>query len=697
MVKEMKKRLLSIVLCLAVCFSFLQLTVAADNPATGISPKDDADVVLLLDPQGAEAFNKRVYIELTPSDADDYESVQWESSDPDTVKIVTEDLVPSEKCAPLKALKLGTATVTATTAGGQTATFNVTVDTLKFTQQPVGGEADINGTLAVPYKTNGSEGDETGWSLDYIDMSDESVHTYRSGYADPEGSAELSPGTYKLRLYKNSENYAESDEFTVLPAAFHNLSVINGSPASSSIKNGDYTTISADVPAGKVFARWKLVSGNAFIDKPGDESTLVIMGSQDSEIKAVLYSNSYTYTHSALVGVPIDEKVFLDEYFEDCVSPAVVSIPDNTFGGSLNTTIANGTSDGRTYISLSSAEGSSAVSDPVVRDVNLNVDGAEVTLKLSLGAVNGYPITVVNGTGTLGDGSGKTTKDISQCAEGVTVTLKADAAPEGKKFDKWVVNKGDFSVTDPSSADGASFVTVTEEMEVEATYKDNIYPITVVNGVGILNGTGKTTETETECAPGITVTLSANPAPIGKAFDRWAVTEGTFNISTPTLADAASFTTVEEPMTVEAQYKTISYKITSGNNQTYTKDSGATLIIDCEGPYAYFKELLVDGKIVSPTGYSVRSNGTATRVILSNPFLQSLTNTTHRFMFVYEDGSGEPPIYAYSSQGQFTVRAANSVPSTGDHFNSYFYLALLALSGTGLALLAINRKKQRNH
>ena len=57
-----------------------------------------------------------------------------------------------------------------------------------------------------------------------------------------------------------------------------------------------------------------------------------------------------------------------------------------------------------------------------------------------------YSIIVTDGKATIGAGS-----EISKAAQGTTITLTANAAPDGKVFDKWVVESGSATLGDANS------------------------------------------------------------------------------------------------------------------------------------------------------------------------------------------------------------------------------------------------------
>ena len=75
-----------------------------------------------------------------------------------------------------------------------------------------------------------------------------------------------------------------------------------------------------------------------------------------------------------------------------------------------------------------------------------------------------YSIIVTDGKATIGAGS-----EISKAAKGTTVTLTANAAPDGKVFDKWEVVSGSITLADANSAT-TTFTMPDSEVSVKATY-----------------------------------------------------------------------------------------------------------------------------------------------------------------------------------------------------------------------------------
>ena len=76
-----------------------------------------------------------------------------------------------------------------------------------------------------------------------------------------------------------------------------------------------------------------------------------------------------------------------------------------------------------------------------------------------------YYIIVMDGKATIGAGS-----EISKATQGTTITLTANAAPDGKVFDKWVVESGSTTLEDANS-ETTTFIMPDSEVSVKATYK----------------------------------------------------------------------------------------------------------------------------------------------------------------------------------------------------------------------------------
>ena len=142
-----------------------------------------------------------------------------------------------------------------------------------------------------------------------------------------------------------------------------------------------------------------------------------------------------------------------------------------------------------------------------------------------------YAVTVMKGT------AGKT-----EAAEGETVTITANMPASGQTFDKWTGS----GVTFANASDAeTTFEMPAKAVTVTANFKKisgvKTYKIVVVNGKA----------DKAKAAAGETVTLTANPPPAGKVFDKWT---GGAVFDDPT-SPATTFTMPAKAVTPKALYK----------------------------------------------------------------------------------------------------------------------------------------------
>ena len=167
--------------------------------------------------------------------------------------------------------------------------------------------------------------------------------------------------------------------------------------------------------------------------------------------------------------------------------------------------------------------------------VSMNTTVTAVWKDMSPAPVMKYKVTV-----TGGSGSGEYAKD-------ATVMIKADKAPEGKLFDKWVVVSGDVMLKDAMAAE-TSFTMPAKDVELKAMYKDMPvmkYKVTVMNG----SGSG-------EYAKDAMVTVKADKAPEDMMFDKWVVVSGDVMLK-DAMAAETSFMMPAKDVELKAMFKAI--------------------------------------------------------------------------------------------------------------------------------------------
>ncbi|MBQ2972990.1 MAG: carbohydrate-binding domain-containing protein [Clostridia bacterium] len=121
-----------------------------------------------------------------------------------------------------------------------------------------------------------------------------------------------------------------------------------------------------------------------------------------------------------------------------------------------------------------------------------------------------YTVTVENATASA-----------TKAGAGEKITVTANAAPEGKEFDKWKISGATLNSGEVSTY----FYMPAANVTVKAIYKDKPVtpPVPATYTITVTNGTASKVEAEA----GETVTLTANAAPEGKEFDKWVVTGAT--------------------------------------------------------------------------------------------------------------------------------------------------------------------------
>ncbi len=147
------------------------------------------------------------------------------------------------------------------------------------------------------------------------------------------------------------------------------------------------------------------------------------------------------------------------------------------------------------------------------------------------------PVYCVNVTGG--------TASATSATAGTTITIKADEAPVGKEFDKWVATG--ITLGDPTKSENY-FYMPSNDVSVQAVYKDIFYSVAVTNG----------TASASKAIMGETVNLKADDASEGKEFDKWVIVGAT--VADVSKAET-SFVMSAENVTVEATYKNIIYSV----------------------------------------------------------------------------------------------------------------------------------------
>ena len=185
-----------------------------------------------------------------------------------------------------------------------------------------------------------------------------------------------------------------------------------------------------------------------------------------------------------------------------------------------------------------------------------------------------YSIIVTDGKATIGAGS-----EISKAAQGTTITLTANAAPDGKVFDKWVVESGSTTLEDANS-ETTTFIMPDSEVSVKATYKNA--PVTTYSLTTQVNGGhGTISASKTGLTEGSTETVIFTPD------DGYEIDLVTVNgVATDVLSNILNVT-MDADKTVIVTYKAIPH--THTYDQEIQKPETLKSAADCTNDAVYFK------------------------------------------------------------------------------------------------------------
>ncbi|MCL2351037.1 MAG: Ig-like domain repeat protein, partial [Firmicutes bacterium] len=360
------------------------------------------------------------------------------------------------------------------------------------------------------------------WFIDGAPITDATGPTYAPTASDA-GKA--------LTVTVIAANYSGSlisAPVTVAVAAFA-LTVVNGTDDTNAGPYAAGTPVSitaGQAPAGQVFDRWTGGNGGAFADVYGMTTTFTMP------------ANAATVTATYKAAPPATYALTVVNGADD------TNAGPYTAGTSVSIT-ADPAPAGQVFDRWTGGNGGAfadAYSMTTVFTMPANAATISATYKNAPPAT--YALTVVNGVDVTGDGN---------YAAGVAVSIMADPAPAGMVFDRWTGGNGG------AFADAYNMTTTftmpANAATVSATYKNAppaTYALTVVNGVDI-TGDGN-------YAAGVSVSIMADPAPNGMAFDSW--TGGNGGAFADLHSMTTAFTMPANAATVSATYKNAAAPVT---------------------------------------------------------------------------------------------------------------------------------------
>lgn len=134
-------------------------------------------------------------------------------------------------------------------------------------------------------------------------------------------------------------------------------------------------------------------------------------------------------------------------------------------------------------------------------------------------------------------------------------------------------------------------------------------------------------------------------------------------------SNAVSFETNVEP----------NYVITAGANSVYKSDNMGASSITCSGPLEELTGIYVDGKLVAPSNYTLKSGSTI--LTFKEDYLKSLSAGTHLVNFAYGSTTVQT---SFQVQKETVTPIKDDVPKTGDFTNLSWLIVLFLIGGAGL-------------
>ena len=427
------------------------------------------------------------------------------------------------------------------------------------------------------------EGLKDGESYTVEDIIDGNPGAYTFTVSDPAESGETSSGiksvtingepqtgpTYRLPAPDGGNNDAGAEHTvvatdnagnttmaTVKIYRWHHVKVIspdgNGTASASPAKAvvGTEITLTATPNEGYHFKEWEVMSGGVTIEN--DKFT---MPDSDVEVKAIFEEDAPP--------VPAEYTVRFNANGGDGTMEDVTGV-----SGSYTLPACGFTEpEGKQFKGWSTSADGSVIS-------GTTYEVSSDTTFYAIWESKEYYIIVMDGKATIGAGS-----EISKATQGTTITLTANAAPDGKVFDKWVVESGSTTLEDANS-ETTTFIMPDSEVSVKATYKNA--PVTTYSLTTQVNGGhGTISASKTGLTEGFTETVIFTPD------DGYEIDIVTVNgVATDVLSNILNVT-MDADKTVIVTYKAIPH--THTYDREIQKPETLKSAADCTNDEVYFK------------------------------------------------------------------------------------------------------------
>lgn len=303
------------------------------------------------------------------------------------------------------------------------------------------------------------------------------------------------------------------------------------------------------------------------------------------------------------------------------------------------------------------------------QDSQIDEQGGEVVTPPSYNdegeSATQYNVSVTDGTITkIGEVEQNPSTETASVSAETSVTVKANTV-EGKTFKEWTVaGPSGFALTNSNSSE-VTFEMPAGNVTLTATYTELPTPTnyTVKTTNGSIDGDGA----EKTVTSGLTVTITANPAPAGQVFSEWIVKEGTYDLGASKTSQTVQVT-VTGNLTFEATYKPIEYTVAvnSGSASVAKAAAGTTVTITAA---AAPKGMEFDYWTVN-SGNAALANAYSATTTFPMPAANVTVTANYKMKEYYvtvENGSADSDAYYKGDE----VTVSSNYPSSGREFDKW--------------------------
>lgn len=446
------------------------------------------------------------------------------------------------------------------------------------------------------------------------------------------------------------------------------LNVINGS-GSGSFTQGTVVTIKADAPpAGKVFWKWEEKTGSAYINSVLAETGELTIMQSNVEIEAI-YKDATPITPPgpAKYALKVDGGIGSGEYGEN--SEVIIKAYAPELGKEFDKwELVSG--------DVAIEDVNSAITKVTTKAMAANIRAVYKESSIPAPTLK-FDLIVKNGTGS------------GTYEENEVVSIKADPAPAGEEFDRWMITSG--TATFGNFRSPNTTITIKDSnVKIEALYKKIVPVHTHTYGAWVSDDTSHWHEcTDATCTD-----------------KTGSIKDKTVHAYDNDMDDTCNVCGYKRVLPTPV----VTYKFIEGANVSWTKNSDQDLGFKTNGEFSRFTGVKVDGTLIGNDKYTAVSGSTV--VTLKKDYLETLSVGKHTLTVVYTDGecTTEFQVKAASATEDTKPGTEKPVPSKVDKktdvksekkksLNTAYsenmgqWMALLLMSGFVLVLSVFKKKR----